>query len=162
MPDNNKIIEKLFDLLGQDNVLIAPEHLYVYSRFGKFGVDEWYEPLAVLKIGSDEEMKQIRKAVKSKGLRLIRIDELSKAENTELNKPYLLIDAKKPVTIKDLEKHLSELTEKRSSDKAELKNALSFQHWVSSSIQAQNGFQANARTIRVANEILQELSTLIR
>jgi len=29
-------------------------------------------------------------------------------------------------------------------------------------IQAQNGFQANARTIRVANEILQELSTLIR
>ncbi len=29
-------------------------------------------------------------------------------------------------------------------------------------IQAQNGFQANARTIRVANEILRELSTLIR
>jgi len=29
-------------------------------------------------------------------------------------------------------------------------------------IQAQNGFQANARTIRVANEILQELSNLIR
>jgi flagellar hook protein FlgE len=29
-------------------------------------------------------------------------------------------------------------------------------------INAQNGFQANARTIRVANDILQELSTLIR
>jgi flagellar hook protein FlgE len=29
-------------------------------------------------------------------------------------------------------------------------------------IQAQNGFQANARTIRVANEILRELTTLIR
>jgi len=29
-------------------------------------------------------------------------------------------------------------------------------------IQAQNGFQANARTIRVANEILRELSNLIR
>jgi len=29
-------------------------------------------------------------------------------------------------------------------------------------IQAQNGFQANARTIRVANDILQELATLIR
>lgn len=29
-------------------------------------------------------------------------------------------------------------------------------------IQAQNGFQANARTIRVANEILRELSSLIR
>jgi len=29
-------------------------------------------------------------------------------------------------------------------------------------IQAQNGFQANARTIRVANEILQELTSLIR
>ncbi len=29
-------------------------------------------------------------------------------------------------------------------------------------IQAQNGFQANARTIRVANEILQELTNLIR
>ena len=29
-------------------------------------------------------------------------------------------------------------------------------------IQAQNGFQANARTIKVANEILQELSNLIR
>jgi flagellar hook protein FlgE len=31
-----------------------------------------------------------------------------------------------------------------------------------SMIQAQNGFQANARTIRVANEILRELSNLIR
>ena len=29
-------------------------------------------------------------------------------------------------------------------------------------IQAQNGFQANARTIRVANEILRELTNLIR
>ena len=29
-------------------------------------------------------------------------------------------------------------------------------------IQAQNGFQANARTIKIANEILRELSTLIR
>jgi flagellar hook protein FlgE len=29
-------------------------------------------------------------------------------------------------------------------------------------IQAQNGFQANARTIRVANEILRELTSLIR
>jgi flagellar hook protein FlgE len=29
-------------------------------------------------------------------------------------------------------------------------------------IQAQNGFQANARTIKVANEILRELSNLIR
>ncbi|RKY11722.1 MAG: flagellar hook protein, partial [Planctomycetota bacterium] len=29
-------------------------------------------------------------------------------------------------------------------------------------IQAQNGYQANARTIRVANEILRELSNLIR
>jgi len=29
-------------------------------------------------------------------------------------------------------------------------------------IQAQNGFQANARTIRVANDILKELSNLIR
>ena len=29
-------------------------------------------------------------------------------------------------------------------------------------IQAQNGFQANARTIRVANDILRELSNLIR
>jgi flagellar hook protein FlgE len=29
-------------------------------------------------------------------------------------------------------------------------------------IQAQNGFQANARTITVANEILRELTTLIR
>jgi flagellar hook protein FlgE len=29
-------------------------------------------------------------------------------------------------------------------------------------IQAQNGFQANARTIRVANEMLQELTNLIR
>jgi flagellar hook protein FlgE len=29
-------------------------------------------------------------------------------------------------------------------------------------IQAQNGFQANARTIRVANEILRELSNLVR
>jgi flagellar hook protein FlgE len=31
-----------------------------------------------------------------------------------------------------------------------------------SMIQAQNGFQANARTIRVANDILRELSSLIR
>jgi len=31
-----------------------------------------------------------------------------------------------------------------------------------SMIQAQNGFQANARTIRVANDILRELSNLIR
>ena len=29
-------------------------------------------------------------------------------------------------------------------------------------IQAQNGFQANARTIRVANDILRELTQLIR
>jgi flagellar hook protein FlgE len=29
-------------------------------------------------------------------------------------------------------------------------------------IQAQNGYQANARTIRVANEVLQELANLIR
>jgi flagellar hook protein FlgE len=29
-------------------------------------------------------------------------------------------------------------------------------------IQAQNGYQANARTIRIANEMLQELSNLIR
>ena len=29
-------------------------------------------------------------------------------------------------------------------------------------IQAQNGFQANARTIRVANDILRELTSLIR
>jgi len=29
-------------------------------------------------------------------------------------------------------------------------------------IQAQNGFQANARTIRVANDILRELTNLIR
>jgi len=29
-------------------------------------------------------------------------------------------------------------------------------------IQAQNGFQANARTITVANEILRELANLIR
>jgi flagellar hook protein FlgE len=29
-------------------------------------------------------------------------------------------------------------------------------------IQAQNGFQANARTIKVANEILRELTDLIR
>jgi flagellar hook protein FlgE len=29
-------------------------------------------------------------------------------------------------------------------------------------IEAQNGFQANARTITVANEILQELTNLIR
>ena len=29
-------------------------------------------------------------------------------------------------------------------------------------IEAQNGFQANARTIKVANAILQELSNLIR
>ena len=29
-------------------------------------------------------------------------------------------------------------------------------------IQAQNGFQANARTIRVANEVLRELTNLIR
>ena len=119
MPDNNNIIERLIDLLGPNNVLIAPEHLYVYSRFGKFGVDEWYEPVAVLKIGSDEDMKQIRKAVKDKGLQLIRNDELSNTDDEELNKPYLLIDAKKPITIKDLEKHLSELTEKRSINKAE-------------------------------------------
>ena len=31
-----------------------------------------------------------------------------------------------------------------------------------SMIQAQNGFQANARTIRVANDILRELTNLIR
>lgn len=29
-------------------------------------------------------------------------------------------------------------------------------------IEAQNGYQANARTIRVATEILQELTNLIR
>jgi flagellar hook protein FlgE len=29
-------------------------------------------------------------------------------------------------------------------------------------MQAQNGFQANARTIRVANDILRELTSLIR
>jgi flagellar hook protein FlgE len=29
-------------------------------------------------------------------------------------------------------------------------------------IQAQNGFQANARTIKVANDILRELTSLIR
>jgi len=29
-------------------------------------------------------------------------------------------------------------------------------------IQAQNGFQANARTIRVANDVLRELTNLIR
>jgi heterodisulfide reductase subunit D len=142
MPETlNRLVEKLITEFGSDNVLTSPEHLYVYSRSGKFGVNKRCEPLAVLKIKSEEDIKRVRKALKREGLQLVRNDEWDKKGNTELDELYLLLDVKEPVTIKDLEKHLAELEGKRELDKSEMKNALSFPHWVTSSMQAQNGFK---------------------
>ena len=45
-------------------------------------------------------------------------------------------------------------------DIKKIENSIDFQ--LRNMIQAQNGFQANARTIRVANDILRELTSLIR
>ncbi len=143
MPETyNRLIEELIAVLGAENVLTSPEHLYVYSHSGRFGVKKWCNPVAVLRINREDIMR-VAEVLRGEELKIVLNDEWDELDSAELEKPYLLLDVKKQVTIKRLEKNLSELEEKRSKDKSELKNARSFQHWITSSMQAQDRFKVS-------------------
>jgi Fe-S oxidoreductase len=142
MPEpENQLLKKLINVIGAENVLSSREHLYVYSRSGGFGVKTQCEPLAVLRIESDSNQARLLELLDGENIRVIRNDEWIESDEAKPKKPFLLLDVQKPITIKELEKNLSELKEKRSILRSDLRDTPSFQHWASASIRAGEGFQ---------------------
>jgi len=134
----NQIINKLISLLGVDNVLTEPEHRFVYSHFGEFGIKSLSEPLAVIRLGKNDETR-LADLLEDSGIKVVQSDHREEIEESQ--EPYLLVDVEKPITINDLTDRLHELDEKRGELKQNLKEAPSFSHWMTSSLQGKDGFQ---------------------
>lgn len=130
----DRILEKLINELGDENVLVSPEHLYVYSRSGGFGTRTHVEPIAVVLAGVSE--KELR------GLVGDEIEVVGNTDWTALDQgSYLLLDVQKPVTIKDLESSLSELREENEARKKGRREAVSFHHWATCEFHGRDGFR---------------------
>ena len=134
MTDIDRILEKLINELGADNVLVEPEHLYVYSRSSGFGTKANGEPVAVVK--ADVSEKKLRQLIGDE-ISIVRNDDW----DTLGQSPYLLLDVQKPVNIKDLENNLAELNEEKKAQKKDRREALSFHHWATREMQSQQGFK---------------------
>ena len=130
----DRILEKLINALGADNVLVSPEHLYVYSRSSGFGTKAHGEPVAVIK--ADVSEKELRELIGDE-IAIVRNDDWASLSQG----PYLLLDNQKPVTIKDLENSLAELKEGKEARKKGRREALSFHHWATSELQGRDGFR---------------------
>lgn len=134
-----RLLDTLIRFFGRDRVLTAVEHLYVYSHSGKFGVESKLLPLAVLKLNSDIEITHLEELLKDTDIQVIRNNEGSK--EPDIQRPYILLDVQKPITITELERNISQLNEEKLTQKDYLKQAKSFQHWMVSFLQNKDGFQ---------------------
>jgi Fe-S oxidoreductase len=137
--DKKQLLSELQTILGEQNVLSQPEHLYVYSRFGEFGIKEIEEPLAVIRINSENELTKIQKLVKNFDFSIVRNDHIEKNPEKP-QKPFLLVDAQKPINIQDLSIRLKDLYEKKARLRS-LKNNISFSHWIVSMLQERDGYR---------------------
>jgi Fe-S oxidoreductase len=136
MSKKDQLQEKLLNTFGSENVLVSPEHLYVYSHFGAFGVNEVPKPIAVIRsqIPLEKLMELIEDDTKV----------FPNDKQVPLNcEPYILLDIQKPVTIKELENNITELKEEKKSQKRNLNRSTSLYRWAIDSIQARDGFKLN-------------------
>ena len=97
-----RLLDTLIRFFGRDQVLTAVEHLYVYSHSGKFGVESKLLPLAVLKLNSDIEITHLEELLKDTDIQVIRNNEGSK--EPDIQRPYILLDVQKPITITEFNK----------------------------------------------------------
>jgi len=134
-----RLLTKLVSQLGKDNVLTDPEHLYVYSHFGEFGIKPLKQPLAIIRMGDSLNESHLTELIENSGVRVVRNDQPEKIEENQ--GPYLLLDVQKPVTIDMLLNRLHMLDEKRGDQKQTLKEVSSFSHWIVSSLQGGDGFR---------------------
>ena len=139
MPDDMSLLTKLVSELGKGNVLTDPEHIYVYSHFGEFGIKPFHQPLAIVRLGDNLDESGLTELLEGSGVRIVRSDQHEMVE--EYQGPYILLDAQKPVTIDSLINRLYELDEKRGEQKQTLKDVSSFSHWLVSSLQGRDGYR---------------------
>ena len=140
MPDELRLVlGKLVSELGKENVLTDPEHLYVYSHIGEFGIKPHQEPLAIVRLGKGFDESHLTKLLKGSGIRVLRNDQLEALE--ESNEPYLLLDVQAPINIDNLTNSLHNLEKENENQKQTLKGVSSFSHWMVSLLQAGDGYR---------------------
>lgn len=134
------LINLLKSKFGEENVLTAFEHLYVYSHTGEFGVKKQSQPQAILRIKSSEESRLLDTLLKEIPYQVIRNDDL---ENScyDPTKPFILVDVQETVGIDDLLNRLDDLARGKEEHKTSLKKASSIHDWFSMTMQGKEGFR---------------------
>lgn len=137
---NHGLVNLLKSQFGENNVLTSIEHIYVYSHAGEFGIKKLSQPQVILRIKSNEENRLLDQLLKGTEVQVIQNDDLEKT-HVDPTKPFILVDVQKPIGINDLLNSLDGLTRNREEQKNSLKNASSFHHWFSTTVQGKEGFR---------------------
>jgi heterodisulfide reductase subunit D len=142
----HKLLEKLVKTFGPEKILTDYEDLYVYSFHGEFGTRRHQLPLAILRLRSDSDERELNRILEASGVHIIKNNEHEDEKEFEkLGIPVMLIDSREPVNTVTLQERLSELTEAKAKGKQRLRDASSFPHWFVSSLKNKDGYRLNER-----------------
>lgn len=140
------LLEELVRAFGRDRVLTDPEDLYVYSHYGGFATRRLRNPIAVLRLNSESERKELVKLAETRGIRILRNDSIGLEVSTEDNSsPLVIIDARMPMGADSLPWRLTELEKAMVEGKRARRGSLSFLHWLTASLKTGDGYQIHTQ-----------------
>ncbi len=140
-----KILGDLVGAFGSEKVLSDPEDLYVYSFHGEFAIRRRETPLAVLRLCTEDEIKELDRILEGSEIRFARNDIYLEGGPGGFDVPFLLVDAREPMTNSTLNERLSELEEAQKGGKDKLRGDPPFPKWLVSSLTLRDGYRIGER-----------------
>lgn len=137
----NLFLNKIVNVIGENNLLTSIEDLYVYSHVGEFGIKKIYNPLAVLRLGSASDTTKVIELAKKAELSLIWNDNRINNDNSTPCSTSILVDIRKSVSLEDLVEILSEKRLNVEKKKTEAKKNKSMLHRLTLSLQLMDGYR---------------------
>ncbi len=139
--DIDALLRRLVERFGAERVLTEPEDIYVYSHMGEFGVKETRPPVAVLRLDASET-RSLKSLIDGDVARAVGPGQVD-AESSPM--PTIMVDQTEPISLRDLEQSLAEITKLSIERRKQSKESKSIALQTTSYLQSMDGYRLGER-----------------
>ncbi|MCK4703540.1 hypothetical protein KAT55_09280, partial [Candidatus Bathyarchaeota archaeon] len=139
--DIDALLRRLVERFGAERVLTEPEDIYVYSHLGVFGVKETRPPVAVLRLDASET-RSLKSLIDGDVAQAVGPGQ-GDAESSPM--PTIMVDQTEPISLRDLEQSLAEITKLSIERRKQSKESKSIALQTTSYLQSMDGYRLGER-----------------